>query len=196
MSLAWLTNIPTCFEAFRQSNPSPDAYLPSGLTPAPPFKSLTTNKVDTLTPPGGYIPVHTPSIQPHHLTPNLHPSRSTTSKIRNPQSAIRNRDTSRSERHTDLIVLAQSRISRLSSLRSLIVPWMALPSSRNQRWEPRAIRGRLRHCNGLQSSKATGSLAEPGRRKKGSKPGSQDIRLVISSSGPAHAGPLLRHREG
>ena len=34
---------------------------------------------------------------------------------------------------------------------------MVLPSHRSQRWEPREIRGRLRHCDGLQASKSTGS---------------------------------------
>lgn len=47
-----------------------------------------------------------------------------------------------------------------------------------KRWEPRENRGRLRHCEGLQTPNATVSAgAGPGRRERGSKPQSQDISL-------------------
>ncbi len=50
-----------------------------------------------------------------------------------------------------------------------------LPSSRSQRWEPREIRGRLRHCDGLQSPKATGSArtGKAGARSETRKSGHQ-----------------------
>ena len=47
--------------------------------------------------------------------------------------------------------------------------WMALPSRRSQRWEAREIRARLRHCDGLQSSRATGSA-------KRSREGGSEVR--------------------
>jgi hypothetical protein len=55
---------------------------------------------------------------------------------------------------------------------------MDQPSHRNQRWESRENRGRLRHCDGLQTPIATGSFGEPGRREQGPRPGSQDISAV------------------
>ena len=43
-----------------------------------------------------------------------------------------------------------------------------------QCWEPRGNRGRLRHCNGLQTPTATGH--EPGRRERGWRP---QVRIPV-----------------
>src|SRR5271170_8074035 len=72
--------------------------------------------------------------------------------------------------------------------------WFSHPH-RNQRWEPRENRGRLRHCDGLQTPIATGSIRN---REGGSKVRDPVVRTSarLRSSGPARAGPLLRQREG
>jgi len=57
--------------------------------------------------------------------------------------------------------------------------------------EPREIRGRLRHCNGLQTPIATGP--RPGRRERG-QARSQDIVLPVLVAVPL-AGPLLRQEK-
>src|SRR5204863_3344010 len=48
------------------------------------------------------------------------------------------------------------------------------PSPQSNAWEPRGNRGRLRHCNGLQTPTATGH--EPGRRERGWRP---QVRIPV-----------------
>ena len=67
--------------------------------------------------------------------------------------------------------------------------------SQSNIWEPRENRGRLRHCNGLQTPIATGrAKAGPGRRERGYAR-SQDIGLAVLVVIPPVRDQLLRQEK-
>jgi hypothetical protein len=61
--------------------------------------------------------------------------------------------------------------------------WMLCHPSRSQCWEPRANRGRLRHCNGLRTPKTTGSSKNREGRSKVRNPRVR-TSARLRSSGP------------
>ena len=105
-----------------------------------------------------------------------------------------------------LFLLATHSFRRMSCL-FFEMRWTGRPStSQLDVREPREIRGRLRHCNGLQTPKATGRASGSGRRERGLRP---EVRIPVwlcsswsctqdsnLSAVRSVRGQLLRQREG